>query len=241
MKSLTIHPLQTRTFHVYENLHDFVVESIPQKLIHEEITIAITSKIVSLAEGRLVSRTSIEKEELVRQEADVFLGKINPECFLTIKNGLLIPSAGIDESNSENGDYILFPENPFQSAEKLWADLRKTWQIEKLGIVITDSRISPLRRGTTGVCLSYAGFHGVRSLVGNPDLFGRPLRMTQMNLADGLAAVAVMVMGEGAESRPLALIENAELEFSDKRQTNEMDIPLEEDLFFPVLNVVQKI
>lgn len=240
MKPLIIHALQTRIFRRQESLLDFVVESTPEALIREGLVLAITSKIVSLAEDRLVKYGSIEKKVLVQREADVYLGEIGHGCFLTIKQGLLIPSSGIDESNSEHGDYILYPEDPFRSADLLWQDLRKAWKINKLGLVITDSHTAPLRRGVTGVCLSYAGFRGVRSLIGEADLFARKLRMTQMNYADGMAAAAVMLMGEGAEARPLALIENAEVEFSENVNAGEIQIPLEEDLYGPLLRPLQR-
>ena len=195
----------------------------------------MTSKIVSLAENRLVSRSTIDKKTLVQKEADTYLGEIGHGCFLTIKSGLLIPSAGIDESNSVNGDFIIFPKNPFLSAQNLLQDLRKIWNLKNLGLVITDSHTTPLRRGVTGICLSYAGFNAVRNLIGSRDLFGRELKMTQMNFADGLAASAVMLMGEGAESRPLVVIENSAVEFCETTRTDEINIPLEEDLYFPLL------
>ena len=207
----------------------------PRPLIQEGIVLAVTSKIVSLAENRLVSRSTIDKKTLVQKEADTYLGEIGHGCFLTIKSGLLIPSAGIDESNSVNGDFIIFPKNPFLSAQNLLQDLRKIWNLKNLGLVITDSHTTPLRRGVTGICLSYAGFNAVRNLIGSRDLFGRELKMTQMNFADGLAASAVMLMGEGAESRPLVVIENSAVEFCETTRTDEINIPLEEDLYFPLL------
>ncbi len=235
MKPLAVHPIQTRIFRPRESLFDFICQSVPKTLIGEGMVLAVTSKIVSLAEGRLLATDSIDKKSLVEKESDVFLGEIGYGCFLTIKHGLLIPSAGIDESNSQNGDYILFPEDPVASAEKLWSALRVNWNVEKLGVILTDSHTTPLRRGVTGICLSYAGFHGVKNLVGTPDLFGRELRMTQMNYADGLAGVAVMMMGEGSESRPLVMIENADVEFSETRRPGELMIPMEEDLYFPLI------
>jgi F420-0:gamma-glutamyl ligase len=59
-----------------------------------------------------------------------------------------------------------------------------------------------------------------------------------MNYADGLAAAAVMMMGEGAEARPLAVIENAEVQFSEEVTKEELQIPLEEDLYYPLLEVL---
>ena len=150
-----------------------------------------------------------------------------------------MPSAGIDESNSETGEYILYPKDPFASAHNLWAALRETWKIKNLGVLITDSHTTPLRRGVTGICVSYAGFSAVRNMVGTEDLFGRPLRMTQMNFADGLAAAAVMLMGEGAESQPMALIENAAVQFCQRIDPSEIAIPLEEDLYYPLLRSFQ--
>ena len=235
--NLSVQPVKTRVFNVGEDLAAFILEAVPQ--VEEGSVICITSKIVSLAERRLVPREAIEKQALVRQEADRFYGEIGHGCFLTIKHGLLIPSAGIDESNSAGGDYILYPEDPFASAKSLWLELRERWSVDALGVILTDSRTTPLRRGVTGVCLSYWGFLGLKNLMGTPDLFGRELRMTQMNLADGLAASAVMLMGEGSESTPLTLTSGAQLVFTAQSDRDQLEIPLEEDLYYPILKACE--
>ena len=111
MNALTVQPVRTRVFRTGEDLADFIVEQVPSQCVRERMVLAVTSKIVSLSENRLVPQNEIGKAELVKRDADVFLGEIGYGCFLTIKEGLMIPSAGIDESNSENGHYILFPEN----------------------------------------------------------------------------------------------------------------------------------
>lgn len=239
MKPLLVHPIKTRIFHPHENLKRFILETTPRTLIGEKMILAITSKIVSLAEGCLVSHSRQDKASLVYDESDSFLGEIGFGCFLTIKNGLLIPSAGIDESNSETGDYILYPRDPFQSAKLICEKLKVAWNLKEFGIILTDSHTTPLRRGVTGVCLSYWGFHGVKNLVGTKDLFERDLQMTQMNYADGLAASAVMMMGEGRESRPLAVIHNSEVEFTDSINPKELQIPLTEDLYYPLLKAAE--
>ena len=240
MKPLIVHPIATRIFEPRQSLVDFVVQSVPKDRVHEDMILAVTSKIVSLAEGRLVPRDSINKKELVQREADIYMGEIGHGCFLTVKSGLLIPSSGIDESNSASGDYILYPRDPFASAFRIWSDLRRAWNLKNLGVLLTDSHTTPLRRGVTGVCLSYAGFQAVCNLVGTTDLFGRPLRMTQMNFADGLAVAAVLMMGEGAECQPLAVIENAQVQFSESTNPQELSIPFEEDLYFPLLDAFRK-
>lgn len=232
--TLQIEPIKTNIYR-QGSLSRFIADSIPSYRVKEKMVLAITSKIVSLAERRLVPMGSITKEKLVQQEADVFFGEIGYGCYLTIKQGLLIPSAGIDESNSETGAYILYPPDPFASAQKLWQELREIWNLNDLGIILTDSHTTPLRRGVTGIALSFWGFQPLRKLVDSKDLFGRELKMTNMNLADGLATSAVMMMGEGSECTPLALITGADLEFGDGHHAANLSIPLREDLYGPLL------
>lgn len=240
LKPLIVHPLETRVFHPGDDLVQFIISHVPTQLVREGLIVAVTSKIVSVAEGRLVPAGAIDKRELVERESDHYLGEIGYGVHLTIKHGLLIASAGIDESNSETGSYILYPTDPYASARALRAPLSHHWGLKRLGVLITDSKTTPLRSGTTGVCLSYAGFRAINNMIGTPDLFGRELRMTRVNAADGLAAAAVLTMGEGRERRPLALIENAEVEFTSEIDPTEIQIPLEEDLYFPMLRGLVK-
>lgn len=217
---------------------------VAKEKVREQMVLAITSKIVSLAENQLVHASSIDKLSLVQREADHFLAEVGYGCQLTIKHGLFIPSAGIDESNSESGAYILFPKDPFQSAVDLCRALRETWSLRQLGILITDSHTTPLRRGVTGIALAHAGFEAVKSLVGTQDLFGRELKMTNINYADGLAASTVMLMGEGAESRPLAIAYDSGVEFSEvlppKTAAGQLQMKLEDDLYFPFFESLLK-
>lgn len=235
MTPMTVLPIHTRVFKAGEDLTRFIVECVPPAQVAEGMILAVTSKIVSLAENRFERAGSMTKRELVKRESDVYLGEIGYGIFLTIKHGLMIASAGIDESNSANGDYILYPKDPYASAGILWSQLRKAWGLRNLGIILTDSKTTPLRRGTSGVCLSYCGFEAVVNMVGTPDLFGRPLKMTRMNMADGLAGAAVLLMGEGRESRPLAIIQNTGVNFCEKTDPSEIIIPLEDDLYYPIL------
>lgn len=232
MDRLTALALRCPLFRAGEALAPYVVANVPKAEVRERLVLAVTSKIASLAEGRQVARSEIDKDALVRREADVFLGKTRFGVALTIKHGLLIPSAGLDESNSESGDFILYPVDPFATLAALWRELRAAWGVRELGVILTDSHVSPLRRGVTGLALAHWGFGGRRDLVGSLDLFGRELKMTQMNLADGLAATAVLLMGEGAEQCPLAVIQSAPwVEFSEQTDPAELRIPVDEDLY----------
>ncbi len=230
---LSVRAIQTSIFRTGESLTDFIVDSIDPELIHESMVLAITSKIVSLAENRLVPKNSISKSDLIDREAEINLGPIGYGSILTIKEGMLIASAGIDESNSEDGDYILYPENPFASAQIIHQKLRQHWKIEKLGILLTDSRTTPLRLGVTGVSLAYWGFRGLQNKVGHKDLFNQPLVMTKINLADGLAAAATLVMGEADESSPLAILSGFDLDFQPETESQELRVAVEADLYYP--------
>ncbi len=224
-------PVATEIFRSGTDLVEFVARSIPRDLVREGIVVAITSKIVSLAEGAIVPRAGIDKHELIRRESEVFLGETLFGVALTIKHGLLIPSAGIDESNSADGGYILFPNDPYASARRIQAALREKWGLERLGIVITDSHTQPLRKGVTGIALSHWGFKATRNLVGEKDLFGREIKMTHVNVVDALAGAAVYEMGEVSECRPLAVIYGSGAEFVETTSIEEIRISPEEDLY----------
>ena len=81
-------------------------------------------------------------------------------------------NAGIDESNAM-GKIILLPKNSFKSAEIIRKKLQNKFGVKNLGILITDSRLFPLRAGIVGVALGYAGFKGIKNYIGKKDIFGR--------------------------------------------------------------------
>jgi F420-0:gamma-glutamyl ligase len=225
----TVAAIRTEIFHLNQNLAEFIIANLSG--LKDGSVLAVTSKLISLAEGRVVARDQIDKTTLVKREADQYFGETQPGCHLTIKHGIFIPSSGIDESNAEEPWYLLFPENPFASAKKLHVHLTRHYGIDRLAILLTDSHVVPLRKGVSGITLAYWGINGHRELKGTPDLFGRVLRMTSVNVVDGLSAAAVLAMGEGAESSPLALIEGVELDFTEEVDPFEMRIPPREDLF----------
>jgi len=237
---MQIEAIHTGVFFPGMDLIDFILESAKSEL-KEKSVLAVTSKIVSLAEGRTVNKERIKKKELIKRECEYYLGEVGYNCHLTVQHGLLIPSAGIDESNSANGEYILYPKDPFASARKIQAAIKQKCVLNDFAIIITDSRTLPLRRGVVGVALAYSGFRAVKSLIGEADLFGRPLRMTTMNIVDALAASTVLLMGEGAERCPLAVVHEAPLIFTDETNPEELTIPMEEDLYSPLfkLNLAQ--
>lgn len=230
-------PIKTKIFLAKSSLSEFIIESLKTSPLEDGDVLAITSKIVSLAEGRTVKKSEIkDKSLLIKQEAEVYLGKGAYECHLTIKHGLLIPSAGIDESNSTDGDYILFPTDPFESAKNIYFKLKSRLNLKNFGVLLTDSHTTPLRRGVTGIALSHFGFKGVKSLIGQEDLFGRPLQFTYLNHADALATMAVYEMGEANDQIPLVILRGRkDLEFSEANTQWDCRIDRADDLYLPLL------
>ena len=236
-----IKPIKTHKISVSESLEDFLDQYL--KDIVEGDIIAITSKILSLMEGRVVAKDSIDKYTLICSEADYVLeSDYNPyNIHLTIKNDILIPSAGIDESNVDNV-YVLYPKHIQKTASFIWNYLRNKYQINHLGILITDSHTTIMRKGVTGIALGWCGFMPLYSYINKPDIYGRKLKVTEMNILDSLAVSSVFIMGEGNEQTPLAIIKNApKIYFLDRIPTKDEEqsvrISLKKDLYAPLLQL----
>lgn len=241
---LKVEALKTSVFRRGENLESFLKNHLAQKL-RENTIVAITSKILSVAEEAVVSKKELTKRELIQSEADEFLCETIHGVCLTIKDGLLIPTAGIDESNSEsdqNGDdyYLVYPKDPYASAKRIWGFLREISGVKNLGVVITDSHTTALRKGVIGIALAHWGFVPVKSFIGKEDLFGRKLQMTSVNVLDALAVAAVLCMGESNECQPIALLSYAEAEFCEDSSPEEIQMPFSEDLYAPLLTALRE-
>ncbi|MDG7056034.1 MAG: putative folate metabolism gamma-glutamate ligase [Wolbachia endosymbiont of Meromenopon meropis] len=214
------------------------------KLLREEIILAITSKIISICQKQVISKTSSSKEELIKEESDVIINADHNfyGICLTIKDNILIPSAGIDESNG-NEMYILHPKNIQKTAISIWNYLRTKFCLRYIGILITDSNITPMRLGVTGIALGWCGFKPLYSYIGKSDLYSNQFKVTQINLLDALATCAVLVMGEGAEQTPMAIIKNApKIHFLTRPPTMEEErsirVSMKEDLYSPLLKKI---
>lgn len=224
------------------------INYILQKNIHtlaEYSIVVITSKIVSMCEGAVLKKTNQNKSELAQKEADFYLPHTESkyDVTLTLKNNLLIPSAGIDESNSD-GHFVFWPRDPQQSANSAREFLKKQFTIKHVGVIISDSKTTPLRWGTTGTSITYSGFDALNDFIGKPDIFGRDLTMTKVNVVDALATAAVLTMGESNEQTPLAIISDIPfVRFQDRNpndaELQELHISIEDDVYAPLLTSVQ--
>jgi len=227
---MQIKAIKTGIFKEREELIPFIFKYI--KKIPENSVLVITSKIVALSEGRVVSSKS-NKVKLIKRESKFALK--TKYTWLTIKDGTIMADAGIDESNA-NQKLILLPKNSFLSAEKIHKTLSKNFKIKNLGIIISDSGLIPMRAGVIGMARGYAGIKGVKSYIGQKDIFGRKFVYSKVDVADSLATVATLSMGEGNEQQPLALITDAPVMFTKKINKKELLMNPKKDIYAPLFN-----
>jgi coenzyme F420-0:L-glutamate ligase len=230
---MIVRPIKTRIFHEGDDIICFIEEHIPK--IKNGSVLVVTSKIVALAEGRTALLK--DKNEVVKRESELALK--TKFVWLTINKGDVMADAGVDESNAQ-GKLILLPKDSFRAASLIRRELKKMYGVKDLGVILSDSRVAPLRAGVIGVALGYAGIKGLRDYRGKPDLFGRKFRYSKTNVADSLATAATVVMGEGRERQPLAVIEDAPAVFSNLTSVGEAQIPIEDDMYQPLFARVLK-
>lgn len=220
-------------------LIDFVFSNLPK--VKEKSVLIITSKIISILQGQFKPVNGTDKEQLIYDQADwlAYSEHSKHKKTITIKDHILVSSAGIDESNAD-GYYILWPKQPQQTANLIREELKKRLKIKDLGIIISDTRSMLLRRGTIGVSIAYSGLSWKKSYINKPDLFNKPYNFTEANIVDALAIAGVMEMGEGKEQTPLALIEdikNIQFKKSNptKEELKEFKFNFKEDIYYDLI------
>jgi len=250
--SLEIWGIRTRVVRPGDDLVELTIEGAESSKmeIRGGDILAFSAKAVATAMGRLVRLSDVRPSpaaidlaarhsmdpafvEVVIREADQILGGVE-HALATIKRGILVANAGVDQSNSPPGYVALWPEDPQTAAEGLKASFSRRGL--DVGILIIDSRTLPLRMGNSGVAIGIAGFRAVEDLRGKPDLYGRPLRLKRFMVADNLASAAQLVMGETDESRPVALIRDAPVTYGSGYGIGEAYIPPDQCLIMHLLS-----
>lgn len=213
--------------------------------LSEKTVVVVTSKIVSICEGRIVKMGTIDKDELIKQEAQYYLPRSSSKynVSLTINRNILAASAGVDESNG-NGYYVLWPADPQRSANDIRGYLKRRFSLKEVGVIITDSKTTPLRWGVTGIALAYSGISPLKNYIGTKDIFGKIMEYTKTSVIDSLASAATVVAGEGKEQTPLAIIEDIPfIKFQSRNPTqkelNSLSISIKDDLYYPLLKNVK--
>lgn len=225
--SLTLTPLQgIPLIQAGDQLASILLDAMTRNHLELEDgdILVVAQKIVSKSENRLVNLTNItpskRAEELAKETGkdarfiecvlnesrEVLRVRWNT-IIVEHKSGFICANAGIDHSNVQGPwgnaeDWILLlPENSDQSAQTIRQAL-EVYTGKKIAIMVIDSHGRAWRMGTMGTAIGISGMPGLVDLRGTPDLFGFQLRITQVGVADELAAAASLVMGQAAEKTP---------------------------------------
>jgi coenzyme F420-0:L-glutamate ligase / coenzyme F420-1:gamma-L-glutamate ligase len=168
--------------------------------------LAITSKIVSKAEGRTV-RAPAREDAITSETVRVVATRTHPGGLTRIvenRLGLVLAAAGVDSSNTPYGTVLLLPRDPDTTARQLAQALRDRFDVA-IGVLITDTLGRPWRVGQTDAAIGAAGVRVLDDLRGSNDSNGRSLEVTVRAVGDEIAAAADLVKGK-ADNLPVALI-----------------------------------
>ena len=163
--------------------------------------IAVTSKIVSKAEGRLTTGT---RDEAIDAELVRVVAERGDTRIVQTRHGLVMAAAGTDTSNTSPGTVLLLPVDPDASARALRSALKDRYDVN-VGIVVTDTLGRPWRNGQTDLAIGAAGIRVIEDLRGTSDSHGNVLAVTEPAVADEIASAGELVKGK-ADGVPVALL-----------------------------------
>jgi coenzyme F420-0:L-glutamate ligase/coenzyme F420-1:gamma-L-glutamate ligase len=191
--------------------------------------VVVAQKVISKSENRYVGLASVTPgaralelaaicgkdprfvELVLRESTDVVRCAKNV-LITRNRRGHVYANAGIDQSNivtdAADPRVLLLPEDSDASATRLLKGLRAHWDA-RIAVIINDSAGRPWRMGVTGIAIGCAGLRSLVSRIGDGDLFGKPLLITEIAVADELAAAASFLMGQADEGRPAVLVRGA--------------------------------
>jgi coenzyme F420-0:L-glutamate ligase / coenzyme F420-1:gamma-L-glutamate ligase len=192
--------------------------------------VAVTQKIVSKAEGRVVPDEGEGRSVWVTRETRRVVAQRGDLIIAETHHGFVCANAGVDASNVEEGFVSLLPVDPDASAEAVRASLAEALGLVNLGVVITDTFGRPWRNGLVNVAIGCAGLPALIDLRGSADHHGRELEVTVVALADEVAAASGLVMGKSARV-PVALVRGVDVASEMPGRAADLIRSPDEDLF----------
>ncbi len=210
-----------------DDLASLLSDAIPAVELSDGDVVAVTQKVVSKAEGRLVPGE--DRAAWVARESRRILARREDLVIAETAHGFVCANAGVDASNVSEGWLSLLPEDPDGSAEVLRKRLSEDAGAS-VAVVITDTFGRAWRRGVVNVAIGCAGLPALVDLRGGPDATGRVLEATVVALADEVAAAAGLVMGKAA-SIPVAVVRGISTSDATPSAASDIVRPPNEDLF----------
>lgn len=193
--------------------------------------VVVTSKVVSKAEGAVVTLPDDGPDAhraLVEQESVAVLRRRGRLVIAETRHGFVCANAGVDRSNVPAGMAAVLPRHPDRSAHTLRSRINGAVGVE-VAVIITDTFGRAWRQGLTDVAIGVAGMRPIKDLRGTTDSFGRTLEVTEVAVADEIAAAAELVMGK-ADGVPVVIVRGVDYRRGDGR-AGELIRPAHEDLF----------
>jgi coenzyme F420-0:L-glutamate ligase / coenzyme F420-1:gamma-L-glutamate ligase len=197
------------------DIGNLILKSIKEKheSLKENDVIVITHKIISKSEGRTIDLTKIIPSEeskkissrtgkdpklvelIISQSNEII--KIQREIIITeTKHGFVCANSGIDTSNVGNSNHVvLLPVDPDKSAREIRNYIRSKTKTN-VAVIISDTFGRPFRKGQVNVAIGVAGIDPIKSYIGDSDMYGNILRVTEIAIADEIASAAELVMGK---------------------------------------------
>jgi len=163
--------------------------------------VVITSKIISKAEGQVISA---DRDDAIAAETVRVVARRGPTTIAQTRHGLVMAAAGVDRSNTAPGTVVLLPEDPDGSARRLRKAITDLTGAT-VGVLVTDTMGRPWRNGQTDAAIGAAGVWPLRDHRGQADTFGNTLEVTVAAVADEIAAAAELVKGK-TDQVPVAIV-----------------------------------
>ena len=194
--------------------------------------LVVTQKVVSKAEGRLVPLDPLDldaRRRLVESESVRIVRRRGDLTISETAHGFVCANAGIDLSNVEAGWAALLPVDSDRSAKHVRDALRARARVE-VAVIVSDTFGRPWRQGLTDVAIGVSGIAAVIDLRDTPDATGRVLQVTEVAIADEIAAAAELVMGK-ASGVPVAIVRGLDASWFGAGSVRQLIRPPQEDLF----------
>lgn len=212
--ALILEALQKNHLSLQNNDVIVLAQKIVSKSENRYVDLAsITPSTEALALAKLTNKDPRAMEVLLGESKEVLRTRTNV-VIVEHNNGYVHANAGMDQSNISQAQgkeqLLLLPKNPDKSAQQLREKIKSKTGID-VNIIINDSFGRPFRHGVCGVCIGSAGFEVIDNKIGEKDLFGNTLQITEIAVADEIAAAASLVMGQAAEGKPVVIIRGLSL------------------------------
>lgn len=259
MQKSKAHTLSLQALHGFPlvEANDDLAATLIASLEHNQIVLqtsdvlVLAQKIVSKAEGRLVRLGDIKPSqraleiakdtskdprlvELMLSESQGIIAQRAELLILEHRLGYIMANAGIDQSNidhpNDDEHALLLPVDPDGTCARLKAQLDAHFGVST-AVVMNDSFGRPWRQGVTGVALGAAGLPSLVGLIGQPDLYGRAMRVTEIAFADEIAAAASLLMGQTDAGKPVVHIRGLSWDMNTNNPACSLVRPASQDLF----------